>query len=100
MLKGVRSLFDSTSGDDTQAIHGLITRILIIQSPCAEALFWRGLCFVREGRSDLALTSLQAAREATEGRVLDPLLYLGVLLLRQGDVQEALKYLSEANRLE
>src|SRR5207244_119273 len=56
-------------------------------------------CHVREGQTDLALASLRTAREATLGQVLDPPLYLGALLLREGQPQEALRYLSEANRL-
>ena len=46
------------------------------------------------------MTALRAAHEGTDRRYLDPPLYLGALLLREGKQQEALRYLSEANRLD
>src|SRR5205814_1622067 len=42
MLKEVRRLF--STGSETRTILDLVSRALIIQSPCREASFWQGLC--------------------------------------------------------
>src|SRR5262245_23988491 len=48
MLADVRAHFAAArSGADTDAVQQLIARVLLLQSPCAEAAFWRGLCHVR-----------------------------------------------------
>jgi tetratricopeptide (TPR) repeat protein len=101
MLAEARALF--ASGADSKAnaaTQQLVSRILLLQSPCAEASFWLALCHVREGRNDLALSALAAAHEAADKQYLDPPLYLGALLLREGRAPEALRYLSEANRID
>jgi Flp pilus assembly protein TadD len=104
MLAEVRGLFATTSGSNTDTVHQLIGRVLLIQADCPEASFWQGLCHVREDKTELALASLQTARgdktEAAGAAFLDPLLYLGALLLREGQPREALRYLTEANRLD
>jgi tetratricopeptide (TPR) repeat protein len=98
MLEEVRRLFATTVGPDTEPVHKLLGRLLALDASCAEALFWQGLCHVRDGHLDEALTALQAAREGVGNRVLEPSLYLGALQLRQGRPQEAIRYLADANR--
>jgi predicted Zn-dependent protease len=101
MLADIRRLFAASN-----AIHAneqtlkLLTRLLTLEAPCPEATFWQGLCQVRAGRLDLALTSLKAAHELTGKIFLEPPFYLGVLLLRENKPHDALRYLAEANRLE
>jgi tetratricopeptide (TPR) repeat protein len=86
--------------------------VLALQPSSAEATFWQGLCDLRAGNLDLAGQALQAARDAdaatatVSGRgpapvpALDPPLYLGGVLLRQGLAKEALRFLTEANRID
>jgi tetratricopeptide (TPR) repeat protein len=114
MLVDLRRSF-AASADDTT--FKLIERILALQSPCLEALFWRGMCHLRNGALEQALASLEAARTGEPANTLsdkpaspdqparvtpfiDPPLYLGALLLRQGQAKEALRYLTEANRID
>ncbi len=105
MLAEIRRLVSAHLESDTDSIHKLIDRILVLLSPCPEAFFWQGLCQIREGKPDLARASLLQARgpeaepRGTAGYI-DPPLYLGALLLREGRAGEALRYLSEANRLD
>src|SRR5262249_24413424 len=51
-------------------------------------------------RHDEAIESLRTAQQGTGKNFLDPLLYLGMLLLREGRGPETLRQLAEANRLE
>ncbi|MBV9123982.1 MAG: tetratricopeptide repeat protein, partial [Planctomycetes bacterium] len=98
MLVEVRHLYASGTSTSLETLPPLIARTLLIDSSCAEAYFWQGLAQVREGKEELALASWRQARDLA-GQVLDPALYLGVLLLRQGQTPEGLRYLSEAHRL-
>src|SRR5437879_6412094 len=105
MLAEVRRLFAVSSSAGTEPVHQVLGRVLILQSPCAEASFWQGLCHVRDVQTDLALASLHTARGgegtgAPASGFIDPPLYLGALLLRQGQAKEALRYLTEANRID
>ncbi|HYV34383.1 MAG TPA: tetratricopeptide repeat protein, partial [Gemmataceae bacterium] len=110
MLAEVRALFASTSGADTLAVHEMADRVLILQapSPCAEASFWKGLCHIREGSWDQAQQELEIARSAPASEpgkgaaagYVDPPVYLGGVLLRLGQPKEALRYVTEANRLD
>jgi tetratricopeptide (TPR) repeat protein len=102
MLAEVRRLFASITGNDTGPVHAMLTRVLLLQPVVPEAFFWKGLCHVREGTTELALAALQQARgtEAATYGYLDPSLYLGGLLLRLGQPREALRYLTEANRID
>jgi tetratricopeptide (TPR) repeat protein len=104
MLAEVRRLFAATTGKNTDEIHKLIGRVLILQSPCPEASFWQGLCHVREGQLSLALQSLAQARGGEPGAgnsgSIDPPLYLGGLMLRLGQPRDAVRFLTEANRLD
>jgi Flp pilus assembly protein TadD len=99
MLEEARRLFSLQTAADTEAVQALIARVLLIQSPHAEASFWQGLCHVRQGDTELARAALRAAHEGATNELFDPPLYLGTLLLRQGSPQEAIRYLSEANRI-
>src|SRR5262249_20603931 len=106
-------------------IHQLIGRVLAVQNPCQEASFWQGLCHLRDGKTEQALASLQTARAGQGGvslaedvlpaarpaqapappvparaTLIDPPLYIGAVLLGQGRAKEALRFLTEANRLD
>src|SRR5205814_8970108 len=100
MLAELRRLFAPSAGPDTAAVQALIGRVLNLELSCPEASFWQALCHVREGRFDEALTALHQSQQHADKFFLDPPLYLGALLLQQGRYPEALRYLSEANRLE
>lgn len=100
MLAEVRRRF--AHGNKTDEVLTLIERALKLQPGCEEALFWRALCQVRSGLGERAVATLRETVNGTaraQPQALDPLLYLGALLLRQGQTQEALRHLSEANRL-
>jgi tetratricopeptide (TPR) repeat protein len=122
MLGEVRRLFAIKHTSDTSDITDLIARTMLIQSPCREASFWQALCDLRNGRSDQALVNLQIARTgqarslaldegigdiSTPGAAppptspfIDPPLYLGAILLMRGQPKEALRFLTEANRMD
>jgi tetratricopeptide (TPR) repeat protein len=112
MLGEALRLFAATTGPNTDAVHQMLGRVLILQSPCPEASFWQGLCHIREGKIELALASLTKARApqgaapdptregSTTYGYIDPPLYIGGLLLRVGQPKEALRYLTEANRID
>jgi tetratricopeptide (TPR) repeat protein len=121
MLDEVRHLFSASRMGETRAIFDLIGRTLLVQSPCREASFWQGLCHFRAGQPKEALDALQLSRtgvaktlvlddfagEFTTGAetaptnpFIDPPLYIGALLLRQGQAKDALKFLTEANRID
>src|SRR5229473_1816766 len=90
---------NSSKNSDSESISKLIAWIHLLQSPCPEASFWQGLCQVREGRIDSALTSLEVSRSFNGQQIFDPSFYLGVLLFREGRIPEALRHLADANRL-
>jgi tetratricopeptide (TPR) repeat protein len=82
-------------------VEPLLGRIEALQSPPpAEILFWRALLQVREGHLEAAIPLLAQASEKTGREVLDPPLYMGFVLHRLGHPAEALKWLSEANRID
>src|SRR5262249_37215227 len=81
--------------------------------------FWQALCDLRSNHVESALANLQVARtgqyrslqdegvaEAAQANApppspfIDPALYLGAILLRQGQAKESLRYLTEANRMD
>src|SRR5262245_31418014 len=90
MLADVRRQFAEGSTDAALRAAAL--------TPCAEASFWQGLCHLRQGDEAAATTALATAQQTGQQKYLDPPLYLGALRLRQGKPQEALRFLSEANR--
>ena len=122
MLAEVRRLFAVKHSSDITDITDMITRAMMIQSPCREASFWQAQCDLRSGHSDQALVNLQIARTgqarslslddgfgdiATAGAAppptspfLDPPLYLGAVLLVRNQPKEALRFLTEANRMD
>jgi tetratricopeptide (TPR) repeat protein len=83
-----------------EATQELLARLLKIQPGSPAATFWRGLCHLRDGRLDLAHADLSASHEAGARAFIDPPLYLGMVLLRQGKAQEALRALADANRVD
>lgn len=89
----------TTSPPDNDAVLKLCARFLLIQEPFPEASFWQGLCYLRSGQNALGVQALRLAQEHGKG-IIDPPLYLGALLLRAGQVQESLRYLAEANRVD
>jgi tetratricopeptide (TPR) repeat protein len=121
MLAEVRRLFAIKHSTDTQDIRDMIARTMLIQSSCREASFWQALCDLREGHSDQGLVNLQIARTG-QARTLppdegpdistpdaappptspfiDPPLYLGAIHLMRGEPKEAMRYLTEANRMD
>lgn len=120
MVGEIRSLF--AKHGQTDAVMDLIIKALMVQSPCREASFWQAMCEIRLGALEPALTHLQVARTgrardlnlddgfsdpaapdappAPPSPFLDPPLYLGALLLRMERAKEALRFLTEANRME
>lgn len=98
MLQEVRAGFASSRGTDVDAVLHMILRTVQVQPRCREASFWQALCHLREGRSELAMVALEAARGDNDH--IDPPLYLGALLFRQGQGREAIRYLAEANRID
>jgi tetratricopeptide (TPR) repeat protein len=107
MLTEVRKLFAGNK-PDTEAVHAMITRVLMVDASNAEASFWQGMCHVREGKWELAQQALLTARgaESSDGArtpgagFIDPPLYLGGVLLKMGQPKEALRYVTEANRID
>jgi predicted Zn-dependent protease len=96
MLAEIRRLYATAATSETER---MIERLLPVQPNNGEALFWRALCQLREGDSEKSAATLEAARSAVQEKVLDPVLYLGALLLRSRKTQAALPYLAEANRI-
>ncbi len=97
MLAEARRL--SAAAPDGPALLVLLGLILERQSPCPEASFWLGLFHLRHKDTAAGIAALGAAHAATKGRQIDPALYLGAVWLRDGKPREALRVLSEANRL-
>jgi tetratricopeptide (TPR) repeat protein len=101
MLAEARRLFAAGTGTaETQATLQMLARVFALQTPCAEASFWQGLCLIRQGTLEPALHALGLAHEQMGKQVLDPAFYIGMLLHRQGQPQEGLRYLAEANRVD
>src|SRR5262249_61229557 len=101
MLAEVRRQFAiCKSAADNQAVQAMIARAFRMQSVCPEATFWQGLCHVREGNLDAAMTALGDSHDQGGKRFLDPPLYLGTLRIRSGQTQDGLRLLGEANRVD
>ena len=109
MLREIRRLFSKHG--ETTATKALIARTFAVQTPCREASFWQALCDIRNGAMESALSNLQVAyvgnskSESPDAKdapsaFLDPPLYIGAILLRSGRAKEALRFLTEANRLD
>jgi tetratricopeptide (TPR) repeat protein len=101
MLTETRRLFAAGPGVmETEAVLQLLDRVFAIQSPCPEASFWRGLCRIRQNNTEAAMQELMTAFEQAGKQFIDPALYLGMVLHTTGKPAEALRYLSEANRVD
>ncbi|MFO0864443.1 MAG: hypothetical protein U0744_07300 [Gemmataceae bacterium] len=115
ILEEARKQFALSGASTTRPVQELLSRALQVQAPCREAIFWIGMCQLRENQPELAIVSLQEARTGqaisiTDERVdpaapppspvLDPAYYIGAILLRQNRPKEALRFLTEANRLD
>jgi TolA-binding protein len=101
VLAEARRLFaGGTDSETTAATMKMLRRAFALSDPLPEASFWQGLCLLREGEDDKARAALSAAHEGAGGKVIDPPFYLGVLLHRLGQPQEALRFLAEANRVD
>jgi tetratricopeptide (TPR) repeat protein len=99
MLAEVRRAFASWP-EHNDATLELINRLFALQSPCAEATFWQGLCQIRSGDTDGAIASLTLSFDQSGRQFLDPPLYLGMLQHRLGRPQDALRSLAEANKID
>ncbi len=116
ILDEARHRFSESVLGDSAAILELLQKAQRVQSPCREASFWEALCYLRDGDHAKATDHLHVARTgmersvrdddtsedrgATGSPILEPPLYLGALLLRQGKPKEAMRYFTEANRLD
>lgn len=78
----------------------LITRVLMIDSDHAEAYFWQAMIQIKKGELDQAHKVLENAHRLGESKFVDPPFYLGAMLYGQGRYEEALRTLSEANRID
>lgn len=96
MLSEVRLL--SANTPDDSALPELIAEIFKQRSTCPEASFWLGISQLRHNETRKAIDSFTAATQAGTSPV-DPYLYLGAIWLRDGSPRDALRVLSEANRL-
>lgn len=101
MLAEAHRLFSlGSERTQTDAVLDLLKRVLALEPTCAEASFWQALCRVRLGEIDTDASGLMTAHQQAGRQFIDPPMYLGLLLQRQGKPQEALRYLSEANRVD
>jgi tetratricopeptide (TPR) repeat protein len=100
LLAEIRRRFAAWPKGTIASTYDLISRALVIQPECQEAYFWKALTHIREEQWDAALAALRFANETADKRALDPPLYTGILLLRLGQAQEALRSLADANRLD
>lgn len=99
MLAETRRQFSAAENEqDIEAIEELIARIFHIQAVAPEASFWLALTLIRKGQYEPAANHLIVAQDQAGKQFLDPALYLGMLLHRLGRPQDAVRYLSEANR--
>jgi tetratricopeptide (TPR) repeat protein len=99
MLGEARRLF-AAGPEQTDAVLRQVERVFAIQQPCPEASFWQGLCHVRRNDTAAAIQALTTAFEQAGKQFIDPALYLGMVLHRAGKPADALRYLSEANRVD
>lgn len=115
ILDEARKQFALSGASSTRPVQELLARALQVQAPCREAIFWIGMCQLRENQPELAIVSLQEARTgqaisitdervdpsaAPPSPVIDPAFYIGAILLRQNRPKDALRFLTEANRLD
>ncbi len=82
------------------AVANLLKRALVLQPNIPEAHFWKGIGLVREGQLDQALVAFDQAHQFGNKQFIDPPLYIGMLLHKQGKPADALRILGEANRID
>jgi tetratricopeptide (TPR) repeat protein len=99
MLQEIYRLYALQTTERVESALALCARLLAIDSSCAEAHFWQGLCRLFHGKNDEALKSLRSANELSGDGYLDPAFYLGGLLRRNGQPVEAVRHLALAQRL-
>ncbi len=102
-LAETRRLYATDTTDaGTAAVRDMLARVVKVNDGKAppEAGFWQALCLVREGDFDGAVAILSGVCDETSRQIIDPPLYVGILYHRLGKPQEALKWLSEANRID
>lgn len=107
MMVEARAIFAGLTGRElaandqsTSRLQELLTRALIIQDRFPEAYFWQALLQIKMGHVEQAFPLLSSVHEICEKQVIDPLFYQGALLYGQGKHGEALRVLSEANRID
>jgi tetratricopeptide (TPR) repeat protein len=100
MLAEVRRLFAAGAGH-AEALRTLIDRIgKVAGHEPPEATFWLAMSEARAGELEEALADMVRAHEKVGKQIIDPPLYMGLLLHRLGRPQEALRYLADANRVD
>ena len=114
MMDEAHRLFASAGFGEQTAVQEMLSRILLIDSKCGEAFFWKALSFLKDNKTEEAtrilremvfpgqgeqLTDMALGSEFSE-KCIDPPMYLGALLIQQGQPKEALRSLTEANRVD
>jgi tetratricopeptide (TPR) repeat protein len=99
ILNAVRSNIAAGPATAT-AVNNLLKRALALQPSSAEVHFWKALSLTREGPVDQALASFDQAHQLGNKQNIDPPLYMGLLLHKQGRPGEALRILTDANRID
>ncbi len=99
MLAEVRRLFAAGTGQsDTAAVFELLACAGQVGVPSPEVSFWQAMCLIRQNKLEPALNILTGVHEQVGKTNIDAGLYIGGILHRLGRPQEAIRYLSEANR--
>ncbi|MBY0227818.1 MAG: tetratricopeptide repeat protein, partial [Gemmataceae bacterium] len=97
-LAEVRRLF---AREGNEPVRRTIARVdALAGKRVPEATFWEAMGLVRDHDLEGALPKLLAVSEETARQVIDPPFYAGIVQFRLGRPQEALKLLSEANRID
>jgi tetratricopeptide (TPR) repeat protein len=102
-LAETRRLFcEDTTEFGTDAVRVMLARVTKLASgkPPPEVSFWQALCLAREHDLEGAAGVMIAVCEESGRQIIDPPLYAGILFHRLGKPQEALRWLSEANRID
>jgi len=101
MLAEVRRLFAAGTGQsETAAVFELLARTSQVGVPSPEVSFWQAMCLIRQNKLEPALNILTQVHEQVGKNTIDPGLYIGGLLHRLGRPQEAIRFLSDANRID
>ncbi len=98
MLAEVRRLF--AGGGETNEVFELLARTAPVGVSSPEVSFWQALCLIRQNKLEPALSLLTQVHEEAGKNNVDSGLYIGGVLYRLGRPQEAIRYLSDANRVD